>query len=441
VEATEPIRSRFASLGALSYPAYRRIWLGAFISNLGTWIQSISIGVYVTQTTGKAGWTGTIAALTFLPSVVLSPIGGALADRRDRRRLVGLLATIQALCAAGLAALGLSESLSLFAIAALVFIAGCATAMSMPAFNALLMEIVGPAHILSAVSLSAAQFNLARIIGPMIAAAILAFGGFGFAFVANALATFAVVAAVLTTKTARRPRAVDGSLLQGLAQGFRIARVDPGIRLALPLVLTVSVLIAPFIGLMPVYAINGFERGAAGASMLATSQGLGALIAAFFANAVATRWGVRNLLKRALFIVAPIAGAYWLSPTFEIAMLSVVLLGGAYMWTLSALSTTCLARVSRDIQARTSSLYSMTLSAGYSVGLVAQGWLTDQLGLRTPAAAAALLLVILLVLAQRRAFDAVEAPCRFGGTIATRGPSVCGPAVSDTDAAQVRLAG
>jgi predicted MFS family arabinose efflux permease len=415
------LRAQLATLRAFTYPAYRRIWLGAFIANVGTWVQNIALGVYVTETTGKAGWTGTIAALSYLPAVAFGPVGGALADRWDRRRLIAVLTLVQVLSAAALAVLGLSGRLSLALIAVMVLASGCAGAAAAPAFSALLSDIVDPKDLLSAVSLNSAQFNLARTIGPMVAGAILTVGSVGAAFVVNAILTLAVVAAVLFGPgLPGRVEVPEDSLLGGIAEGLRVARTDPGIRLALPLVAAVAVLIAPFIGLLPAFAIKAFGRGAAGVSLLATSQGLGALAAAFAANALAMQWGVRRLLSRALIALPPVAVCYWLAPRFGLSLIALALLGGVYLWALNALSTICMGRVSRAIQARMSSLYSVTLSGGYVVGLVAQGWLTDGLGLRAvPTGAAILLLALVLVLRQRRAFAAIDAPSAFGGALPT----------------------
>jgi len=419
------LRAHLATLRAFAYPAYRRIWIGAFISNVGTWVQTIALGVWVTETTGQAGWTGTIAALTYLPAVAVAPLSGALADRWDRRRLIVGLTLVQILCAVGLAALGLSGHLSLGGVAALVLASGCASAAAGPAFNALLSAIVAPADLLSAVSLSAAQFNLARTVGPMLAAVILSVGGVSAAFVANALATVAVIVAVLAAPglPAGGP-APAASLARGVREGFRVAWTDPGIRFALSAVAAVAVLVAPFIGLIPAVAIKTFGRDATGTSLLATSQGLGALAAAFTANALALRWGVCRLLVRALVALPLVAAAYWLAPRFGLAVAVLTLLGGVYLWCLSALSTICMGRVSRDLQARMNSLYFVALSGGYVLGLVAQGWLSDRLGLRAvPTAAALLLLVLVLVWRARRAFAAVDAPGAHGGTL----PVAAGP--------------
>ena len=417
--------TRFASLRAFGYPAYVRIWLGAFVSNLGSWVQTVSVGIYVTETTGKAGWTGTIAALSYAPAVVLGPIGGALADRFDRRKIIVPLTIVQALAITALTVLSALNRLSLPAIASLVFVSGCAAALAMPAYSALLSEIVEPEDLLSSVSLNAGQFNLARTLGPMLAAFILTAGGITFSFAVNAVSYLGVIAAVAAaTPRAHGRKAPLEGVWQGMASGLRVARTDPGIRLALPLVLVVAVFIAPFIGLMPAYAIHGFGKGQAAASLMAMAQGAGALAAALVANALALRWGIKHLLARSLTAVAPIAVIYWLSPWYPMAFGMLAMLGGVYLWTLTALSTTCLGRVSRDLQARMSSLYAVTLSGGYSLGLVAQGWLADRIGLRAvPVAAALMVLALTLYLRRRRAFDALGRPSAFGGLVAAAPPS------------------
>jgi MFS family permease len=425
--------SRFPSLRAFRYPAYVRIWLGAFVSNLGSWVQTVSVGIYVTETTGKAGWTGTIAALAYAPAVFLGPIGGALADRYDRRKVIIPLTIVQALAVTALAALSATGGLTLPAIAALVFVSGCAGALATPAYSALLSEIVEPEDLLSSVSLNAGQFNLARTVGPMLAALILTAGGITFSFVVNAVSYLGVIAAVAasTPRLVHRTGPPEG-IWGGMATGLKVASTDPGIRLALPLVLLMTVLVAPFIGLMPAYAIQGFGKGQAAASILAMAQGAGALCAALVANALAMRWGVKSLLMRGLTAVSPIAAIYWLAPWYEMAFAMLAVLGGVYLWTLTALSTTCLGRVSRDLQARMSSLYAVTLSGGYSVGLVTLGWMQDRLGLRVvPVVAALLMLAVTLVLRQRKAFDALEQPSVYGGLMM---PKAAAPAPIDVEA-------
>lgn len=423
------VTSRFVSLRALGYPAYRRLWVGALVSNVGGWIQTVSIGIYATETTGKAAWTGVMAAMGYLPAVVLGPVGGALADRFDRRRYLALLIGVQVLVASALAVLGLLGRLDVTVLAALVFLSGCLSALGNPAFNALLVAQVESEDLLSAVSLTSGQFNLARMIGPVLATGALALGGLKVAFLANALSFTGVLVALAWTPGQRRAAAAaaEGVWLD-IVQGLRVVRQDRGIRLALFLVLMVTLFIAPFIGLIPAYAIKEFGRGTGATSLMVTSQGAGALAGALLANAVGARWGVKNLMRWSLLAVSPLVACYWMAPTWAMATLLLVPVGGVYLWTMSSLSTTCMARVSRGLQARMSSLYGVTTSGGYAVGLFCQGWLADRLGLRVvPAVAAALMLVVVLLLWRRAAYDSVEAPSAFGGVMK---PPASGAAMS-----------
>src|SRR5215468_9328502 len=207
-------QDRLSSLRAFRHPNFVRFWLGAFISNVGTWMETIGVGVYVTQATGRAGWTGTVAALMYLPTLVLGPLAGALADRTDRRRLLSILTTAQTLLAAVLAVLALTGRLSVPAVAVLAFLAGCVNALVAPVYSSLLAELVPAEDLLSALSLSSAQYNLGRIIGPSLAALAMAAGGLaaavfghgasGTSLLATAQGVGAIAAAVLTGTLADR---------------------------------------------------------------------------------------------------------------------------------------------------------------------------------------------------------------------------------------------
>src|SRR3954471_8294524 len=158
------VRSTSVSpLRPFRHRAYLIVWLGAFISNIGTWMETIAVGVYVTEVTRQAGWTGTTAALTFLPTVVFGPFAGALADRFDRRRYMAVITLVQAALAVALAVLAATGQLTVGLVAAIVLGAGCALAFLIPAWSAILPDLVPPEDMLGATSLSQAQFNLGRV--------------------------------------------------------------------------------------------------------------------------------------------------------------------------------------------------------------------------------------------------------------------------------------
>jgi MFS family permease len=424
-------RQRLSSLRAFRHPNFVRFWLGAFISNVGTWMETIGVGVYVTEATGRAGWTGTVAALMYLPTLVLGPLAGGLADRTDRRRLLAWLTAAQATLAAILAVLAYTGRLSLGAVAVLAFLAGCVNALVAPVYAALLAELVPAEDLLSALSLSSAQYNLGRVVGPSLAALAIAGGGLALAFVCNAASFVAVLVSLAVVQLPAHLPRMPGHLWAEIRTGFRVAREDAGIRTALVLTLLVSVLVAPFIALIPVYAITVFHLGAGGTSLMATAQGVGAIAAAVLTGSLADRWGRRRLVSRTSFLLGGVAAAYWLAPWFGLAVALLPLLGGAYLAVLTGINATCMSRVSRLLQARVSSLYTMVLGVGYATGLLTLSWIGDHAGLRLTMTTTALLLVLAVLWLKRRGtLGLLDGPAQFLGReeVTFDVPTLAGPA-------------
>ncbi|QRK11109.1 MFS transporter [Archangium violaceum] len=409
--------SRFSSLRAFGHRDFVHVWSGALVSNIGTWMEMLALGVFVTTVTGRAEATGSIAALTYLPAVVLSPVGGALADRFDRRAYLAVGTLVQALLAGILTVLAFTGTLSVPAVAVISFLNGCTNTLVNPAFSALISQVVPPEDLHSAVSLNSAQYNLGRIIGPSLAAVVLATGGPAWALLINTLSFLAVLVALWRVQpqgrvSTQRPE----QLWSGIVRGARVARDDAGIFLVMVGTFAVSALVAPFIGLVPVFAIRVFNQGAAATSLLVAAQGMGAVCAAVMLGPLVARLGRRRLLEWSLLLIGPVAALYWLAPTLHLAALAIVGLGALYMASLTGLNTCTQLRVPRELQARISSLYSMMLGVGYAVGVWFQGTLADRVGVRFITATCAVLflaLVLTLRLLRPRAFEATEAPSAF----------------------------
>jgi MFS family permease len=375
--------------------AFATVWTGSFVSNIGTWMETVAIGVYVTQATGQAAWTGTVAALTYAPTVVLGPFGGALADRFDRRRFLVGVTLFQTLLAAALTLLAATDRLSVGAVATIVLLAGCAFAVAMPAVQAMTPDLVGAEDLLGAMSLGAAQFNLGRVVGPALAGLVITAGGLAWAFGLNVLSFGAVLVALalirippLAGRDGERPR-----VLRNIAEGVVAAGRDPGIRTALLLLVATTFLVSPFIGLVPAVAIKVFGRGAPGTSALVTAQGVGAVCSALAATPLAGLLGRRRLLVAALLLVGPAAVLYGLAPTFPLAVAAIAVLGFVYLAVLSGTSTVCQLRAPRELRARIASLFMLGVGGGHALGLVVQGWLGDRVGLPEVTAATGLLLL------------------------------------------------
>ena len=130
------------SLAALKHRPYARLWTGAFVSNIGTWMETVAIGIYVTEATGQAAWTGTVAAAGFVPIALLGPVGGALADRMSRRVLLMTTTLVQTGLAALLTTLFVIGAPSAPVVTLIVFAGGIASALGFPAFQAMLPDLV-----------------------------------------------------------------------------------------------------------------------------------------------------------------------------------------------------------------------------------------------------------------------------------------------------------
>src|ERR1700694_3236219 len=172
------------------------LWSGSMGSNVGSWMQAVAVGALVTASTGKATWAVLVAAGAFLPIGILSPIGGALADRLERRRWLIIGNVIQTALAGVLAALVYAGHTSPGLLTLVVTLQGCVSALVFPFQEAILPDLVPRSELLAAASLNSAQFNLGRVIGPALAGVTVAAFGYGTAFVANAVSFLAVVVAL-----------------------------------------------------------------------------------------------------------------------------------------------------------------------------------------------------------------------------------------------------
>jgi hypothetical protein len=260
-------------------------------------------------------------------------------------------------------------------------------------------------------SLGAAQFNLGRVVGPALAGLVITAGGLAWAFGLNVLSFGAVLLALALIRIPPLARA-DGErprVLRTIAQGVVAARRDPGIRTALLLLVATTLLVSPFIGLVPAVAIKVFGRGASGTSALVTAQGVGAVCSALAATPLAGLLGRRRLLVAALLLVGPAAVLYGLAPTFPLAVAAIAVLGFVYLAVLSGTSTVCQLRAPRELRARIASLFMLGVGGGHALGLVVQGWLGDRLGLPEVTAATGLLLLGIVVGVRLARPDLLEA--------------------------------
>jgi MFS family permease len=391
----------FSSLRPFRHRAFTLLWTAGLVSTIGSWMQTVAVGALVISDTGQATWAVLVAAGAFLPLGLLSPVGGALADRLPRRPVLILGNTAAAATAVVLAVLVAEGLDSPGALVALVTVQGAASAVIGPFQQAILPDLVPQSDFLAAISLNSAQFNLGRIVGPALAGATVAAFGYPMAFVANAISFLVVVVALAFVRLAP-PTGRAAGLFTSVRSGFTAARRQPSCWAAITSIAVVAVLASPFIALVPVMARH-LTRGGATAvaqttAVLTTAQGVGAVAGALALAPLAARVGRGRVLVASLILLPVVLAGYGAAQRPWQGAVGLFVVGLVYIGVLSGLSTVVQLRAPQAYRGRILAFYLVALGVGYPVGSLLQGPVIDRIGLGWTTAGTALLLLLIMAL-------------------------------------------
>ena len=371
-------------------------------------MQTVAVGALVTGITGNPVWTAASFIAGFLPNGVLAPVGGALADRFDRRRCAIAGTAVEGSLALGLALVIASGNTDPYVITGIVFLAGCVGALRMPFQQAMLPDLVPAEDVVGAISLGSAQWNLGRVIGPALAGVVIVAGSYSAAFFVNAASFLGVIVAFLFVRVPSPERLDDEvGLLGHMRAGASIVRRTPALRAGIVLIAVSATLAAPFMALIPAFAdvltVGGREAIGAATGAMTTAQGVGAVVFSLAFPSLVEAHGRRRMLVLALFVTPLALVPYALAPSVPTAVAAVVLVGGSYICILSGLSAVMQLRSPSAFRGRVLSLYFATLSVVFPIGALLQGVSARLIGMRTTTvASAALMLVVMGGLAWRR---------------------------------------
>ncbi len=380
-----------ASFAPLRHRSFALALGSNFISSTGTWMQSVALGYYLTVTTHNALWLGLLTLAAWLPAIIGSPLGGIMADRYSRQRWIQLNNLVMASTASALAVAELTHHLSAPLACYLAIAEGLCSSASWAAWQSLLPDLVGHDQVLAAVSLGSAQFNLGRIIGPVLAAVTLALGSPGWCFAANAVSFIIVIVAFSFVRSPSRERVTTRLAFIGdTVVGIRAAWSSRGCRNAIIGVGTVALFISPFITLVPAMAIDVLHSGSAGMGWLVAAQGVGAVIGALTLPMLARRTSRLIVLRGSMAAMALMEALYAYAPTLVLSAMALVVLGGSYVGTLTGLNTSVQLHAPARERARILSLYVLSLSLFYPLGAVVQAALARAYGVRVVSLVAAL---------------------------------------------------
>ena len=394
------------TLRAFRHRDFTIFWLGALVSNVGSWLQNLTVPYVVYAITGSAVWVGVATAAQFLPGFVGSPLGGHLADTRERRTLLMALQTLMGLAAVGLWWSWSAGSRSLLVILGLVSLAGLLWGMTLPSWQAFVNDLVPREDLVSAVSLNSLQFNAARSIGPAIAGLVIAGFGPGWAFALNA-ASYVVVVAALGLVRARSRVDVDAEEPPGLWSGFieavRYVPKQPGIALVILLVALVGLLATPVFGFTVIFAGAVYQVGALQLGLLNTALGVGAVVAVPLVVRAKSLGGLSRSVRSGMLVLGAAVIAFGLAPGFLAGALCLVAVGLGFLMTISSGNTSVQLIVAQRLRGRVMGVRLMVYMVAAPLGALAQGWISDQVGPRpTMVGAGSLTLLVVALLYTRR---------------------------------------
>jgi MFS family permease len=373
------------------------MFAGALVSNIGTWMETVALSYYVADTTGKASWAAIVGAAGFVPSAILGPVGSAMSDRLHRGKVLMTTNALAATIAAALALWVGSGHATPAGIAVLSFAAGCVGAFGFPSFQTTLPRLVPREHLVAAVGLSNAQWNLGRIIGPSLAGVAIAVGGITTALWCNAasfLATIVAVAVVRIGPSEGERRPIFGAL----GDGIRFARTNPDMRRMVPLMICTIAIGSPFIAFVSQMATNVFGGDEKATSLLVASQGVGAVAGAFTLGWSTERWGLWRVMVTAIVAMCVALVVYGAAPQLWLAAIGLAGCGYGYGCAFTTFAGVAQTAATDEMRGRVLAVNTFVLGSLYPIGALVQGALADRIGLRWVTASSGVVLLVALAL-------------------------------------------
>ncbi|MDX2181493.1 MAG: MFS transporter [Bryobacteraceae bacterium] len=360
---------------AFEYPEFRLMWAGACISSIGTWMQQSAQSWLVLEISGSARLLGLDAFLGQIPIFLFSLVGGVIADRYDRRILLIGSQIVQLACAFVLAALFATNVVQIWHILTLSFVVGLAQAFGGPAYSALVPTLVPKEHLSNAIALNSIQFNVARVIGPVLGGLALTKLGAAWCFSLNGLSYLVVIGALLYLRPSFTPSNKGGTIVEGIQQGIGFIRKQAAMESLIALAFCMTALSIPLVVFLPVVTREVLMRGSETFTNLLSVSGLGSITGALFvASTAQSKHKGRLALITMTFLGLIIVGFSFSRNIWLTAVL--VFVAGAALIMVFALITSLVQLITPDdLRGRVMSVYNVAFRGGMPMGSLATGQL------------------------------------------------------------------
>jgi predicted MFS family arabinose efflux permease len=398
------------TFSALRYRDYRVVWLGAFLSTTGTWMATVAQGWVVLSMTNSAFLLGVDGFLATGPMLIFSLFGGVIADRIERKKIMLFSQYLQMTFAFILAVLIFSGNVKVWHIFLISFLTGSAQSFSGPAYISLLPLLVKREDVPNAIAMNSMQFNLARVIGPILAGLALAAWGAAVCFAVNGLSFLAVIVALLLIRSPRvRPAAEQGGMLDEMKEGFRFVTSRRKLLTLTFLAFAGTFLGMPIVTFLPVVAKTIFGLQARGYAWMMTTYGLGSVTGALViaATAHATKKGTVALKLQLVFAALLVAFAF--SRSLALSLLIAFCAGMCIVGVIALYSSLVQLTTNDDMRGRVMSIFMLAFRGGMPLGNLIAGYVAQRWSISAALAVngAVLASVALFFIARRTKLDEV----------------------------------
>jgi MFS family permease len=360
---------------AFHYREFRLLWFGACTSSIGTWMQTVAQSWLVFQISGSAFLLGLDGFLGQIPILLFSLIGGVIADRIDRRRVLLGSQYVQMTCAFVLTALIALKWIKVPHILTVSFVVGCAQAFGGPAYSALVPMLVEKEDLQNAIALNSIQFNLARVIGPVLGGLALTGLGAAWCFGLNGLSFVAVIISLLLLTVKFEPQRTRDSILTGVKQGIGFVRGQGAMVGLIALAFSMTALAIPTLTFLPVFAKDVFHRGPTAFTILLSCSGVGSVVGALIVAALGDIENKGRVALLTMLLLGSAIAGFAICKSIVLSGALLVVSGAAMMGVFSTVSSLVQLITPNQMRGRVMSVYNLAFRGGMPLGILATGWL------------------------------------------------------------------
>ena len=358
---------------AFSYRNFRILWIGACTSSIGSWMQQLAQAWLVLEISKSPFMLGLDAFLGDIPIFLFSLVGGVIADRIDRRYVLLGSQYVQMTCAAILTVLIATHSVKVWQILCLSFVVGTAQSFGGPAYSALVPSLVEKEDLSNAIAMNSIQFNLARIIGPVIGGIILKSFGSAWCFGLNALSFVAVIISLYSLKINFNPPRTGESVLTSMKQGFSFIRKQGAMESLIILAFLMTGLAIPTITFLPVFAKDVFQRGPETLSLFLACTGLGSISGALIVAAIGNNKNKGRVALSMLMLLGAAMAGFAQARSIIVSCALLYVCGACLIFAFTMIASLVQLITANEMRGRVMSVYNVAFRGGMPFGNLASG--------------------------------------------------------------------